>query len=144
MQLPEPVDNGLGTIAEICRERIRRVLASTEDPSGFRAFQLGRSGWSSWDDQDAEGDLATRVLASIDRRQGDRPNGHRIWEIALRAGLPLDMVAATIPVGEQTLWTFTDALVVCFDTPLTPDTIAAIREFKDRLKPGGLLAVIRF
>jgi len=134
VQLPEPVDNGYDTIAEICRERIRRVLATTGDPASFRAFRLARSGWSTWESRDADGDLAARILAAVDRREPDREDGDRIWEVALRGAFGLDSSIASLQVEDQTLWRVADSLVACFDTPLAQATLAAIREISpDRL-----------
>ncbi len=134
VQLPEAVDNGFGTIAEICRERIRRVLATHQDPSGYRAFKLARSGWTSWECIAEGADLATRILAAVDRRELERNDSDRVWEIALRAAIGLDAPLTSRAIADQRLWVVDSALVACFDTPLKPATMAAIREISpDRL-----------
>jgi adenine-specific DNA-methyltransferase len=127
VQLPELIAGNHGTLSEVCRERIRRVLDRHEDRSGFRAFSLARSGWSTWMSPDAGSDVTGCVLGAVDRREVDRAAPDRFWEAALRTGIGLDASVQQIQVEAQTVFFVGDLLAACFDTPLTSATLDLIR-----------------
>lgn len=114
VQLPEAVNpkegtgkaalaKGWGTITQVTRERLRRVLALPDiaaSDQGFRAFRLGASNirrWTGVEDKTPEGYLK-QMEAFADTLV---PGWHAedvIWEVALREGYPL--TASVTAIGE--------------------------------------------
>lgn len=107
VQLPEPTDNNeYPTIAEIGKERIRRVIAkmkkerngksssNREAPEdlGFKVFKLARSNFKAWQDYDGENIQELQKLFD----QAETPlvkgwkEGDLLTEIMLQQGFPLD------------------------------------------------------
>ncbi|MCA3246722.1 MAG: site-specific DNA-methyltransferase [Azospirillum sp.] len=85
---------GMKTIADISRERARRVLANAEhknDKAGLRCFKMAPSHiapWKGLDEKTAEG-LAKQLEVFQDTLvQGWKPEGV-VWEAALREGYSL-------------------------------------------------------
>ncbi len=118
VQLPEKTDNpNFPTIADITRERVRRVIAKLESAAaektgadrqssmalggstpvvkvepdlGFRAFRLAASNFRVWDAGNA-GDphaLAQQIALHADNVNGAASSGALVYELMLRAGLP--------------------------------------------------------
>jgi adenine-specific DNA-methyltransferase len=157
VQLPEKTGrNDFRTIADIARERIRRVikkatdkgknelkLASTDSRliNSFRAFKLGVSAFRSWSgvaDKDADA-LATQIEAFADSFvPGWKPESV-IWEAALREGYSLTSRIEKIPdTGKRNFWRVTDSereqsFVICLDDTLTLDAVRALKLGKDAL-----------
>lgn len=118
VQLPEPTDNPkFPTIAEIGKERIRRVIkhmradnsraqtaipldgnrqSEIENPKsedlGFKVFKLGRSSYKGW--QDYEGDDVSQLETLFDAHESPLVKGwkpeHLLAETMLIEGFPLD------------------------------------------------------
>ena len=118
VQLPEKTDNPkYPTIADITRERVRRVIAklesaakekvetdrqssialgasatstSVEQDCGFRAFRLAASNFRVWDAGDASdaNALAEQIALHADHLNGSVASGALLYELILRAGLP--------------------------------------------------------
>jgi adenine-specific DNA-methyltransferase len=133
VQLPEPTpegsearDAGFATIADIGKERIRRVIAKLKaenagqlsleakahpDDLGFRVFKMAPSAFKPWEGGDAaEPEAYARQLAlqTDPLVEGWKPRDV-IWEVALREGFGLD--AQVVPVaGFEALavWRVTD------------------------------------
>jgi len=132
VQLPEPIPGPHGTIAEVCRERIRRVLRREEHDTGLRCFRLAHSGWSTWRAPSPGADVATQLLGAIQRRVKDRAPDDLIWEVMLRSGVGLDAAVEKREVAGQALYVVQDRLVACFEAPLRDRTLEAIRELSPR------------
>jgi adenine-specific DNA-methyltransferase len=153
VQLPERLDTatktgaealslGMRTIADIGKERLRRVSKqlrqgrnknSTED-LGFRVMRLAQSNFRAW--KDYEGDNVNRIIelfAEAEHPLNDEwtPAGLLI-ETMLLEGFPLDAKQISLgsvkrnKVMEVTTDYGTNKLVACFDDRLHADTIMAL------------------
>ena len=133
VQLPEPTEReDYPTIAEITKERVRRVIkkldgedagkldlngASKQD-RGFRVFKLAESNFKPWNaeaPQDAES-LVQQLELHVDHIREGRTAVDLLYEILLKSGFPL-----TTPVERLTLAGFTvhsvadGALLICVE-----------------------------
>ena len=118
VQLPEKTENPkFPTIADITRERVRRVIAKLESAAkekvdaerqssmalgasapvangdadlGFRAFRLAASNFRVWDAGNASdaNALAQQIALHADNLNGAASSGALVYELILRAGLP--------------------------------------------------------
>ena len=134
---------GFQTIADVGRERIRRVLPASlsEANKGFRAFRLSSSNTRSWTgvaekDSDA---LATQIEAFSDSLVSGWKPENVIWETALREGYSLaSRIEKITNTGKQTFWRVSDldrgqSFVICLDDTLTLDAVRALKLHKDSL-----------
>ncbi len=160
VQLPEltPADSparrlGFDTIADVGKERIRRVIARMEaedagklttgrdgpEDLGFRVFKLGRSNYQAWRDYDGDDLAALQTL--FDRFEsplvaGWEPAG-LLTEVMLMEGFPLDSTVEPLPEFTQNRVTRVSSdllahrLYVCLDAHVHPETIAAPAMGKD-------------
>lgn len=123
VQLPEPVKNktnaanaGFATIAEIGRERIRRVIDSAHKNSneqlgldqgrvtdlGFKAFRLDRSNFMTWDglgDSMKEDDIVRLLERHVHHRREESTADDIVHEILLKAGFPLSAQVEVITLA---------------------------------------------
>ena len=144
VQLPEVTEQmEYPTIAEITKERVRRVInslnkeengkmeferASAQD-RGFRVFKLAESNFTTWDAQVAHDPtaLVDQLEFHIDHIRDARTPNDILYEMLLKSGFPL-----TTPVEKQTLAGKTiynvagGALVICLERELTLELIRAI------------------
>ena len=106
VQLPEPTERkDFPTIAEITKERVRRVIkklndedegkldldGSSKQDRGFRVFKLAESNFNSWNaavphDADA---LEQQLELHIDHIRDGRTADDLLFEILLKSGFPL-------------------------------------------------------
>jgi adenine-specific DNA-methyltransferase len=115
VQLPEPTENKtFSTIAEIGKERIRRVigkLAKETQPSlgereapedlGFKVFKLSKPNIQQWpegEDRDPEAYAQKLALFNDPLVAGWKPE-NVIWEVALREGFGLNTHFASRDLG---------------------------------------------
>lgn len=97
VQLPEPTEReDYKTIADICRERLRRAgeKVRTENPmfhgdTGFRAFRLDSSNIRAWDPQPEN--VGAAVQESIEHLKADRSEEDILYELLLRLNLDLSL-----------------------------------------------------
>ena len=141
VQLPEVLDPsdapakvaltlGLQTIADIGKERIRRVAARIREERegkldleqretpldlGMRVFKLGASSLAGNGHQattegrpDQDGDYVAALQGSLDTLLPDWRPEDLLWEVLLREGLPLDCRIETLTAGPQTVYRATD------------------------------------
>jgi adenine-specific DNA-methyltransferase len=144
VQLQEPVESatkagkaaralGLNNLAEIGRERLRRVIekrgsapdAEADSPAdlGFRVFELGESCFLPWPNEPIEDHNLDMFLDRV--RSGTDPMAI-VWELALREGYPLsaqiDEVAA---LGSRVYRIYderrTKSVFICLSGDITAD-----------------------
>jgi adenine-specific DNA-methyltransferase len=110
MQLPEatPSDSegakaGFATIAELTKERLRRVgkKIREENPMfagdlGFRVFKLASTNIREWDPN--RDDLPKTLEESVEHLKTDRTEADILFEILLKLGLDL-----TVPIEDKTI-----------------------------------------
>jgi adenine-specific DNA-methyltransferase len=148
VQLPEPTGRtDYPTIAEITKERVRRVVkklnefdkqslsfnGTTPQDRGFRVFRLAESNFTEWDAQlphDSEA-LEKQLDLHVDHIRQGRSADDLFCELLLKSGFPL-----TTPVEKKTLAdkvvysVASGALVICLERSLTLDLIRAIADIK--------------
>lgn len=147
VQLPEPTDRkDFSTIAEITKERIRRVIAklNAEDSGklaldgggqdrGFRVFRLAESNFNSWDAQVAhEGPVLQRQLElHIDHIRDGRTSTDILFELLLKSGFPLTTPVETLPLAGKTVYSVAGGeFLICLEQALTLELIRAMAEHK--------------
>ena len=153
VQLPEPVDAdsnaakaGVSTVAEIGRERIRRVIAKARKASdgkldlgqrgaadlGFKAFRLDRSNFRIWnglgDPADAE-ELVRQLELHVDHRRSESTSDDIVHEILLKAGILLSTKVETITLAGSDVFSIEDgALLICLVKEITSELVDALAD----------------
>ena len=143
VQLPEPTDRtDFKTIAEITKERIRRVgqrmkkeaeAAHMKSDLGFRVFTLAESNFTPWN---AEGTKDTTALSKqldlhINHIRQKRTDDDILYELLLKSGFPLTTPVEKKTVKGKTVYSVASgALVICLDRALTLELIRAIADMK--------------
>ena len=153
VQLPEPVDEGpnaanagFSTIAEIGKERIRRVISKARKSPvgqldleqrgaadlGVRVFKLDRSNFKIWNGfsgaSDAE-QLARQLELHVDHRRSASTSDDIVHEIILKAGFPLSTKVDTVTLGSAEVFSIKNgALLVCLEKEITSALIDALAE----------------
>jgi adenine-specific DNA-methyltransferase len=150
IQLPELCDPastafkaGYMTIADICEERVRRVLKKldAEDDGklniegnkrrcrGFRVFKLAESNFTTWDAQvpPETGTLLTQLENHVDHIRDDRTPDDILYELLLKSGFPLTTIVERQTLAGKTIFRVAGgALVICLEQELTLELIRAI------------------
>ncbi|MGE5553930.1 MAG: site-specific DNA-methyltransferase [Betaproteobacteria bacterium] len=151
VQLPEPTGRqDYPTIADLCKERVRRVIKKLNDedaaksPSlfdengpkqdrGFRVFKLAESNFKPWNadiPHDAEA-LAQQLELHIDHLREGRTPEDILYEILLKSGFPLTAPVEKLQLAGKTVYSVADgALFVCLERGLTLELIRAMAERK--------------
>lgn len=153
VQLPEPVEEGsnatkagFSTIAEIGKERIRRVIRKAQESSagqldlqqkgaadlGFKVFKLARSNFKIWDGfsdaTDAE-QLARQLELHVNHRRGTSTSDDIVYEILLKAGFLLSTKVETITLAGSEIFSIeSGALLICLEKDITSELIDALAE----------------
>ncbi|HVA63920.1 MAG TPA: site-specific DNA-methyltransferase [Terriglobales bacterium] len=153
VQLPEPTGRSdYGTIADICKERLRRAGAKvrSENPMfagdlGFRVFKLDSSNLKAWDP--VQEDLPQEVQASIEHLKADRSEQDILYEVLLKLGLDL-----SLPIEEQTIAgkavqnIGAGTLFACLAPTVAPGEVEplalGIASWRQELAPAGNATVI--
>lgn len=153
VQLPEPAEetsnaakSGFKTIAEIGKERIRRVIRrirerfegkldleqKTNADLGFKVMKLDRSNFRVWDGGVAAEDeesLVRQLELHIDHRDSSRTAEDIVYEILLKAGFPLSTRIERLTIsGSEVFSIEKGALLVCLEKEITPELIDALAE----------------
>jgi len=166
VQLPEPCDEkseafkaGYKTIADIGKERIRRVINKIEtdqkekkkkdEPTlfddndqveqkpidlGFKVFKLDSSNIKTWDvDFDMDKD---DLLNAVDNVKTDRAEEDVLYEILLKYGLDLTVPIEELEIkGKKVFVVGLGALIVCLAKDVTIEVVEEIAKLKEKYKP---------
>ncbi len=147
VQLPEPTAEGseerkagYATIADIAKERMRRVgtklkneLLAPNADIGFRVYKLAESNFTEWDarvEHEAEA-IEKQLELHVEHIRDGRSADDILYELLLKSGFPL-----TTPVEKKTLAGKTvysvagGALIICLKQALTLELIRAIADAK--------------
>lgn len=145
IQLPEATERkDYATIAEITKERMRRVirklsdevesqlnLDSTSADRGFRVFKLAQSNFVAWDSKaahDAEV-LERQLTLHIDHIRKDSSADDLLFEVLLKSGFPLTTVVTKKVIAEKGIYSLVDgALIICLEHNLTLSLIRSVAE----------------
>ncbi|HCG2922650.1 TPA: site-specific DNA-methyltransferase [Klebsiella pneumoniae] len=138
VQLPEPCPigsnaqkDGLRTIADIAKTRIKRTLANDQGVFVFKLDETNIRPWESDFDN-----LEQSLLSANESIKADRSVEDVLYEILLKYGIEL-----TIPVEEQTVQgkqvyvVGAGALIVCLDDNITAEVVEGIAVLKQELDP---------
>jgi len=144
VQLPEPCDHkDFSTIADIGKERIRRVIARlkkehegalplTERPDlGFKVFKLRPSNFRMWrSDVQTSGQLMTQLemFQYPIKPQAEREN--QLWEILLKAGYPLSAKVEEKELGGHPIHIVEEGKLVIALNGVSSETIDAVIRIK--------------
>ena len=146
VQLPEPTGGqDYPTIADITKERVRRVIQKLNDEDagkldldnasqqdrGFRVFKLAESNFTPWnaDLPHNAGALAQQLELHIDHIRPDRSAADILYELLLKSGFPLTTPVASLTLAGKTVYSVAaGALFICLERALTLELIRAIAE----------------
>ena len=156
VQLPEPCDEkseafkaGYKTIAEIGKERIRRVIKKIKEESpnyegdlGFKVFKLDSTNIKPWE---ADYNNLERTLEDYITNIKDGRSEHDIlYEILLKYGLDLTLPIEERTIGGKTVFVIGyGALIICLADDITLKTVEGIAELKKELQPEIMRVVFK-
>lgn len=150
IQLPEKTDEnseafkaGYKTIADIGKERIRRVIARlkkereqalplAEKPDlGFKVFKLHPSNFRVWrNDIGTPEQLMTQMEMSLDNVKPQTEIGNQLWELLLKAGYPLSSKVEEKELGGHVVHIVEEGKLVIALSGVSPETIDTIIRIK--------------
>jgi adenine-specific DNA-methyltransferase len=148
VQLPEPTEReDYPTIADIAKERVRRVIRKLDDQEvgkldlegeprqdrGFRVFRLAESNFKPWNADVAHetAALEEQLALHIDHIREGRTPLDLLYEILLKSGFELTTPVETLRLADKIVHSVAGgALLVCLERELTLDLIRAIGELK--------------
>lgn len=146
VQLPEPTENkDYPTIADITKERVRRVIKKFNDEEagqlpmvgkqdrGFRVFKLADSNFKSWDASAPKDGaaLAQQLELHIEHVREGRTSEDILYEILLKSGFPLTTTVEKIElVGKAVYSVAGGGMLICLEKELTLEVIRAMAEKK--------------
>ena len=150
IQLPEPTNRkddaykaGYLTIAEIGKERIRRVVhqIKQEDPAkakamdlGFKVFKLDSSNIKAWDG--SLDNLEQSLYDSTEPIKVDRSQEDVLYEILLKYGLDLALPIEERAIEDQTVFNVgSGSLFVCLGDNIGSAVAEAIGHWKEECSP---------
>ncbi len=159
VQLPESSeDSSYSSIADIGKERIRRVIARMQEVEesgqlsldlrhdedlGFKVFKLAPSTFRQWEPPEGEKDRALEEqLALFDRGVEEGSDPHDvIYEVILKLGYSLNARIEPLDVESNRVYRVTDEegpgtsepahFYICLDDELRGETIDALRLDKE-------------
>ncbi len=148
VQLPERTGReDYPTIADIAKERVRRVIKRLNDEDsgkldlqttskqdrGFRVFKLAESNFNFWNAEapkDAE-ELAKQLELHVDHIREGRTEDDLLYEILLKSGFPLATPVEVLTLTAKRVHSVAGGvLLICLERELTLELIRAIAEKK--------------
>jgi adenine-specific DNA-methyltransferase len=148
VQLPEPTGReDYPTIAEITKERVRRVIKKLKDTEGdqlplggapkpdrgFRVFKLAESNFNTWDASVPHESkaLENQLELHIDHIRNGRSSNDLLYELLLKSGFSLTTQVETLSLGGKTVHNAAGgSLLLCLEKELTLELIRAMAERK--------------
>jgi adenine-specific DNA-methyltransferase len=149
VQLPEPTGReDYTTIAEITKERVRRVikkineadngkLALDGEPKqdrGFRVFKLAESNFKTWNANVSTGDvpaLKKQLELHIDHIREGRSAEDILYEILLKSGFSLTTPIEKLSLEGRTVYSAAEgAFLICLERKLTLELVRAMAVWK--------------
>ena len=146
VQLPEPTGReDYPTIADITKERVRRVIAklNAEDAGkldldggaaqdrGFRVFKLAESNFKPWNAEVAHDEqaLEEQLDLHVEHIREGRSDQDLLYEILLKSGFPLTTQADAVPMAGKTVYAVAGGVFfICLERELTPDVIRTMAD----------------
>lgn len=154
VQLPEPCATesaafkaGYKTIADITRERVRRVIKklNKEDEGelgldgekqdrGFKVFKLAESNFKTWESGSPQGDpakLTKQMELHINHIRDNRTQDDILFEILMKSGFPLTTSIEKLSLVGKTVHSAAGGgLLICLERQMTLELIRAMAEKK--------------
>lgn len=157
VQLPEPCDEnseaykaGFKTIAEIGKERIRRVinkikeekaqptvdsLISEDKPLdlGFKVMKLASSNFKKWNKttETTDEELLKTLDEMLDNIIDNRTQEDILYEILLKSGFELSTPVETLTLAGKTVYSVAERMMlICLEEKLTIEVIRAMAELQ--------------
>lgn len=152
VQLPEPCEElseaykaGYKTIAEITKERVRRVIKKLNEEEadqlplngkqdrGFRVFKLGESNFKGWDaSAPKDGKVLEQQLElHIDHIRKGRTSEDILYEILLKSGFSLTTPVEKTEIEGKSVYSVAGGgMLICMEKELTLEVIRAMAENK--------------
>ncbi len=160
VQLPEPCQenseafkNGYKTIADIGKERIRRVIEKiktelienepkipgmeAEKPEldlGFKVFKLDSSNFKTWESPHSEiskEELIKQLELQINHIKPTASQEDILFELLLKSGLRLTEKIATLTIANKTVYSLAEnSLLICLENEITNELIEGIADRK--------------
>ena len=131
------------TIAEIGKERIRRVIKKIKKENksediqnldlGFKVFKLDKSNFNVWDQSDSDPigihqQLKMHLDSLIDENSSEQDI---LYEILLKSGYELTTKIKTKTLANKTVYSISnDALLICLDKELSEEVILEMAKLK--------------
>jgi len=147
VQLPEPCAEdseafkaGLKTIADIGKERIRRVIKKlndehplepgTEQDRGFKVFKLDRSNFKQWQklapDSTPE-KIMEQLELHVDHVNHEARQEELLYEILVKAGFTMTEKIETKTIAGQPVFAIDDgSLLICLEPEITKELVEAV------------------
>jgi len=150
IQLPEKTDEnsealkaGYRTIADIGKERIRRVIAKLKQNQeselpladkpdlGFKVFKLRPSNFRVWrSDIRTPEQLTTQLEMSLNKVKPHAEMENQLWEILLKAGYPLSAKVEEKDLGGHPVHVLEEGKLAIALSGVSAETIAAVVRMK--------------
>lgn len=155
VQLPEPINDtllqsddiramGLNTIADIAKERIRRVFSSTQNfaAGGIKVFSLGASNITPWGG--SFDNLEASLFESVESIRQDRTEFDVVYELLLKFGLDLTVPVEHREIEAKSVYIVGEgALIICLADGITLDLVEGIAALKAELEPEIMRVVFK-
>ena len=148
VQLPEPTEHkDYPTIADITKERVRRVIKKINDEDaeklaldgkqkqdrGFRVLKLAESNFKPWN-ADVPHDAPTlekQLDLHVDHIRDNRTADDLLYEILLKSGFPLTTPVEALKLASKSVYSVAGgALFISLERDLTLELIRAMAEKK--------------
>jgi len=147
VQLPELIENdknGFKTIAEISKERIRRVIKQIDDGSkssqktltdknklkfdlGFKVFKLDKSNFKIWDNEPST--LQTSLTDHVEQIKKTANPEDVLYEVLLKDGFELITNVKKTKIKDKEVFSIeNDLLLICLDEKLTLDLFKEMKK----------------
>lgn len=152
VQLPQPIVGndgpsvaarslGYRTIADLCRDRIRRVIKGLDKDDagrlhfqgkvarGFRSFRLSASCFRTWGQQKAKSasELAEQLNLFADHMLPGRSELDVVFEVLLKSGLPLNSKVVRKQLDADAIYSVLEGLmIVCLSESITDTCLREI------------------
>ncbi len=156
VQLPEPTEEnseafkaGFKTIADIGKERIRRVIKKIKEEQekkkdmlsgdkpqpdlGFKVFKLQPSNFKLWDGEVVKDEEAIKkqIELFIEHINPQSSQEDILYEILLKSGFPLTTKIEKTVLAERDIFNIADgSLLICLEKDLSPEVIKEMAEMK--------------
>lgn len=148
VQLPERIDHkDYSNIAEITKERVRRVIKRLKDEDtgkllqetetrpdrGFKVFKLQTSNFKAWNSELPKNDeqLVKQLQLHVDHLVPGRGQEDVLYELLLKSGFPLTTKVESITLAGKTVFSVAGgAMFICLEKQLTPEVIKALADKK--------------